>query len=106
MFKLASLQPVPNSYFNLETTEDLAAGGGIEGEERRSEKAKHLGVLLKKLNERKNVRWGNAPPPQARLQSPRSRITETPYFAPAALSSPEESVENSSWECMGSPESS
>lgn len=49
MFKLASLKAVPNSYFNFETTEDLVAGGGIEGEERRSEKAKHLGDAFKKV---------------------------------------------------------
>lgn len=57
MFKLASLNAISNSYFKFETTEDLAAGGGVKGEERRSEKAKHLGVLFKKFNERKNVRW-------------------------------------------------
>lgn len=48
VFKLASLNAVPNSYFNFETTGDLGEKGGVEGEERRFEKTKHLGVFFKK----------------------------------------------------------
>lgn len=46
VFKLASLNAVPNSYFNFETTGDFGEKGGVEGEERRFEKTKHLGVFL------------------------------------------------------------
>lgn len=45
VFKLASLNAVPNSYFNFK---DFGEKGGVEGEERRFEKAKHLGVFFKK----------------------------------------------------------
>lgn len=45
VFKLASLNAVPNSYFNFE---DFGEKGGVEGEERRFEKTKHLGVFFKK----------------------------------------------------------
>lgn len=55
MFKLASLNAVPNSYSILEL---LGIWGQVEGEERRFEKAKHLGEFLKKLNKEKTVSWG------------------------------------------------
>lgn len=86
MFKLASLNAIPNSYFKFETTEDLAAGGGVKGEEGDLKRQNIWGCFLKS-SMKERMSDGKCMS-QARLQSRCSRITETPYFAPACFGQP------------------
>lgn len=56
VFKLASLNAVPNSFSILKLLGIWGKVGGVEGEESWFEKAKHLGEFF--LNKGRNVSWG------------------------------------------------
>ena len=47
MFKLASLNAIPNSYLILKLLGTWGQVGSVEAEKRQFEKAEHLGVVLK-----------------------------------------------------------